>query len=642
MNARSLTIFAGVVVMGCRAPAPKGAGAVVVAGAGAGLASSGHVRSNIVRADYAGSERCAACHREIHDAWLRSPMHRMTRIPAETDIRAPFDGRTFSFKSDTARLTREGNERFVRLTSAGFGDRTFRVTRVIGGRYREDFAGVEVPGVGPGGAPAIDSHSGRDARTAELLLPLSYVFETGSFRLKGYSVLVGERPGLRAGGVWAETCVYCHNTNPWFDAAWGTLYGAGAPTYQGEMVDRLLPAARRWSLEITDEDGLRAAVADELAAIGAGGDATRAGGEGEEGGRAVLRDGIRELRGRLEARHFVELGVGCESCHGGSRGHADDPSVLPDFAPRSPFLRARPPEGWGQVTRAEWINRACARCHQVLFSRYPFTWEGGHRRGPDPGGSSMTSGEARDFLMGGCARQMSCVTCHDPHAEDPPGALARMAGPEGNAVCVRCHEAYAAPAALRAHAHHDPAGAGGSCIGCHMPRKNMGLGYALTRYHRIGAPTEKARVEGDRPLECALCHADKTVATLVDDMERWWGKRYDRAALRELYGDLQARPLLATLGRGKAHEQAVAIAVLGDGRRAEALPEVARQVLNPFPLVRYYARKALGQLRGQPCNIDLDRPRAEIQAALAVCVPSLRLPDAGAPGRRDGDELDED
>ena len=68
---------------------------------------------------------------------------------------------------------------------------------------------------------------------------------------------------------------------------------------------------------------------------------------------------------------------------------------MPDFAPKSPFLRARP-AGGGEVTRAEWINRACARCHQVLFSRYPFTWEGRSRRGGEAGGSSITSGEARD------------------------------------------------------------------------------------------------------------------------------------------------------------------------------------------------------------------------------------------------------
>src|SRR6185436_351566 len=120
--------------------------------------------------------------------------------------------------------------------------------------------------------------------------------------------------------------------------------------------------------------------------------------------------------------------------------------------------------------------------------------------------------------------------------------------------------------ALRAHAHHDPSGAGGACIGCHMPKKNMGLGYALTRYHRIGSPTDRARVEGDRPLECALCHVDKSVGELVGAMERFWGKRYDRAALTALYGDLGGSALLSTVVRGKAHEQATAMHVLGEHR----------------------------------------------------------------------------
>jgi predicted CXXCH cytochrome family protein len=277
----------------------------------------------------------------------------------------------------------------------------------------------------------------------------------------------------------------------------------------------------------------------------------------------------------------------------------------------------------------------------VLFSRYPFTWEGGLRRGGNAGGSPTTSGEARDFLLGGCARQMSCVTCHDPHAEDRTEALGRLAGADGNAVCVRCHPQYGAPEALRAHSHHDPGSAGAGCIACHMPRKNMGLGYALTRYHRIGSPDEPARVERDRPLECALCHADKTVGDLVGTLERWWGKRYDRAALRDLYGDLDARPLEATLGRGKAHEQAVAVAVLGEAHARSALPAVARQLANPFPLVRYFARKAVGQIRGAPCEVDLDRPLPEIQAAARRCVPEMQAgPAAPAPAR--GDEPDED
>ena len=576
-------------------------------------------------------------------------MHRMTRIPEETEVRAPFDGRVFHFKDDTARVSTHDGARFVELASATQGAHVYRVTRVIGGHYREDYAGVEVTAAARD-APVVESHMSGHASGAELLLPLSWVFETSSFRLKGYSVMVGERPGMRAGGVWNQTCVFCHNTMPYFDSTWGELYGPGAPAYQGEVVDRLLPPDRRVTFEITDVDAWARALADETGRIG--GAAADAGGDSSEAGRrAILGHDIHELRTHLRPEHFVELGVGCESCHGGSRAHADDAGVLPDFSPRSRFMRARVPPGAAEVTRAEWINRACARCHQVLFSRYPFTWEGGERHGgaSTSGGSSITSGEGRDLLLGGCARQMSCVTCHDPHGEDRRDALARLATPAGNGTCTRCHTTLAVPEALRAHAHHDPAQAGGSCVACHMPRKNMGLGYALTRYHRIGSPTDPARVLGDRPLECALCHVDKTVGTLVTTMERWWGKAYDRGRLAELYGALDALPLLATLERGKAHEQAVAIATLGEAGVSAGLAPVARQLTNPFPLVRYYARRAVEQLRGAPCDVDLDRPTPEIELAARRCVPqAFATSPAVTPAppvsraRGGGDAFDED
>ncbi|HMF39928.1 MAG TPA: cytochrome c3 family protein [Polyangia bacterium] len=617
---------------GAARPKPSRSGPEVARSTAAGPART---RSNILRSDYAGSESCARCHADIYAAWRGSPMHLMTRLPAGEAVRVhtPFGGgdgapaSTFRFKDDTARLYEHDGARYVDLASSQFGDHRYRVTRVIGGRYREDFAGVE--------------EGGSDPR--ELLLPVSYVFETRSFRLKGYSVLVNERPGLRAGGVWSETCVFCHNTVPYFDALWGELAGPGAPVYQGTVVDHLLPRERRWRLDV-DADGepaMREAVGAEVRVVG--GTPPRAG----DDRRAALGHAIRELRSHFGARDFVEIGIGCEACHGGSREHAGDPHVRTDFAPRAPFLQARSESG-GEITRAEQVNRVCARCHQVLFSRYPYTWEGEARRGGKPGGSSITSGEARDYLLGGCARQMSCPTCHDPHGEDRRADLDRLATTTGNAVCVRCHPQYAPAPALAAHAHHDPTGSGASCIACHMPKKNMGLGYALTRYHRIGKPDDPARVERDRPIECALCHVDKTVAELVDKMEGWWGRKYDRAALEALYGTMQASPLAATLMRGKAHEQAVAVAVLGDAHRTEALPDIAHQMANPFPLVRYYARRAFDGMSPRPCPIDLDRSTAEIVGAVRACLPAAfpdRVP-AEMPGRqrtpRRSDDVDED
>jgi hypothetical protein len=72
---------------------------------------------------------------------------------------------------------------------------------------------------------------------------------------------------------------------------------------------------------------------------------------------------------------------------------------------------------------------------------------------------------------------------------------------------------------------------------------------------------------------------------------------------------------------------------------------VARQLVNPFPLVRYYARRALEALRGQDCAVDLDRPTPEIAAAVRACVPeafpgSETVP-AAVPGHG-GNEIDED
>jgi predicted CXXCH cytochrome family protein len=610
------------------AAAACGSTRAVPTGATAGSVPA-RVASNMLRSDYAGSARCAGCHPDLYARWQSSPMHLMTRAADTAAIRAPFDGQVFRFKDDTALLTQAGGVRYVQLTTAA-GTHRYRVTRVIGGHYREDFAGVEV---GADGAPVAGDRPGD-----ELILPVSYLFETRSFRLKGYSVLVTERPGLRAGGVWNQTCIFCHNTVPYFDDVWGELHGPGAPGYQGEVVDRLLPPDRRLQLAVAPGGAaaLVDAVRDEVRAVAG------AGLPADEAPAEALRRGVHALRARFTAGDLIEIGIGCESCHGGSRAHADDPRVLPDFAPRAPFLQETPAR---EVTRAERINRVCARCHQVLFSRYPFTWEGGQRRGDAPGGSSITSGEARDFLLGGCARRMSCVTCHDPHGQDRRADLDRLATPAGNAVCVRCHAQYATPAALRAHAHHDPAQAGGSCVACHMPRKNMGLGYELTRYHRIGLPDDPGRVERDRPIECALCHAGKTVRELVDTMERWWGRRYDRAMLEVLYGSLDARPLEATLTRGKAHEQAVALATLGKARAADALAPVARQLVNPYPLVRFYAQRALAALRGADCPIDLNRPVSEIAAAVRACVPDAfadRPPPAGHDGAGGPDVPDED
>jgi len=576
--------------------------------AGSGAAPAGIVTSNVLRADYAGSQACAGCHSTIHRAWQQSPMHRMTRDPERTEIRAPFDGGRFQFKDDLATFQRHRDQHFIQVQSKAFGDHLYRVTRVIGGRHREDYAGLEVAGTAPG-APIIG-----DA-TKELVLPVSYVFATRSFRLKGYSVMVGERPGLRAGGVWNQTCIACHNTLPQFENYWSAAHGPGAPPHQSVLVDRLLPAERQLPVAITDADRMAQALHGEIRLLGG-----RAPEDADT--RELLARAARTNRAQLQGQHLIEIGVGCEACHGGSREHVEHADRRPSFQPRSDFLAVGPTTGG--PNRAEWINRTCARCHQVLFTRYAYTWEGGLRQ-VTPGGSHINSGEGRDFLLGGCARQMTCTTCHDPHAGSDPRALAVLATPAGNRTCTTCHQQLASAQALRTHAHHDPAGAGGSCVACHMPRKNLGLNYDLTRYHRIGSPSDRLRVEGDRPLECALCHPGAGAGALVEAIERWWGKRYDRNALIRLYGDLRAPVLEATVKRGLPHEQAAALAVLGQRQVKTAEVLIAGQLTHEYPLVRYFARRALERLGGKNIPLDVEQPLPALRAAVVSRWPRATL-----------------
>lgn len=544
------------------------------------------VTSNVERADYAGSAACEPCHAEVVAKWRRTPMHNMTRIAGEAAIDAPFDGAVFSFKHDRVVLETHQGVKHMRLETAEKGVALYRLTRVIGGRHREDFAGVLVK-------------DGEVVDPEERILPVSFMRASRELRYKGYSVMEKERPGLRAAGEWRKRCIFCHNTEPYLDVMLGAL-GQAAP-YQGVVVDALLPEKKRASYRVLDFDKLRSALHAETKLLDPS-DAVMVARASSVA--AVVERATKSIRARFSGEHLLEVGIGCESCHGGAREHVNNPRTKPSYVPRAPYLSVAPPAGTD--ARAQSITRVCARCHQVLFSAYPFTWEGG-LRAITPGGSNINSGEARDFLLGGCASKMTCTACHDPHA---PSAPARA----DDSVCVGCH----AEKKGAAHSHHESV----TCVGCHMPRKNLGLAGKLNRYHRIGSPNDRVRVEQDRPLECALCHERKTAKELVETMEQWWGKTFDRGALEELYGDLSGSPLLATLSRGKPHEQGVAIAIAGETKLRPAVPFLVPQATHKVPLLRYWAVDALTAILGGPSGVDLHRDTAEIDKKVRGWVSS--------------------
>ena len=101
---------------------------------------------------------------------------------------------------------------------------------------------------------------------------------------------------------------------------------------------------------------------------------------------------------------------------------------------------------------------------------------------------------------------------------------------------------------------------------------------------------------------------------------------YDnRPRIAKLYGgSLDDNAIRATLTYGKPHEQAVAIAVLGEARDASALAILAPQLAHAYPLVRYYAAHALQLITGDRIDLDLGRPYAELTQAAAAWLDARR------------------
>ena len=148
----------------------------------------------------------------------------------------------------------------------------------------------------------------------------------------------------------------------------------------------------------------------------------------------------------MAARSVEVSGIGCEACHGGAREHAREPSVRPSFQERAPWLRVDGPT----PGRARDVNRACARCHEVLFSKYPFTWEGArpglHSReaATSPLAKRATSFARRVRRRDGLHRLVTTPTARTPASDSPPSRR-----PTGNRVsqASRATPATAAPSA---------------------------------------------------------------------------------------------------------------------------------------------------------------------------------------------------
>jgi predicted CXXCH cytochrome family protein len=501
--------------------------------------------------EYVGAQACRACHPEQHASWDATYHSSMTQLPTRESVRGRFDGATVSFFGASARPFERGGEFCIDLPPIGAEPaRTATVALAVGSRRYQQY--FELVGDAVGGAYR--------------RLPL--VWHIGDERwmhMNGVFLAPDNNDWGRHLSLWNENCIFCHNTAP-------------SPR-----------------LELTHDDGGRPATKRFDSAV-------------------------------------ADLGISCEACHGPGGAHVD--------AQRSPLARYRSYLGGeGDPTIVNPVdldhaaaNALCGQCHSQRLPSPPEKIWTYMETGPTfrPGDTLVGHVEPirRDtpaldesagrtfqerFWNDGTARltayeylgvtqspcfagaEYSCFSCHVMHGGDVHGQIE----PEmrGDAACTQCHSEIAAD--VRAHTHHDPAGAGSRCLDCHMPHMVYGV-VEIHRSHRVESPDTRRDVEGGRPHACTLCHADREAWWAADRMREWWGEAYQRPLQRPDGAPLDLPEALASLHAGDAVQRAVYVWRLGrpetalDARsRAAAALHLVVALGDGYPSVRVLARRSL-------------------------------------------------
>jgi hypothetical protein len=457
------------------------------------VADSSAPYSNILAADYIGPAACGECHEENYALWQQHPHSKMNALANAETVLGDFSGVAVDYDSGQAVFGKEGADFIVEYFRAGQRVRKFKVTRVIGWRYEQNYVAVQVEG------PEAPDHL---LYAEEIRLRFSYSIEKGRWFPQSY-LEPTEYQGteyLPDGHLrydpfapdltpFNKRCARCHNTYP-YDLR---LY------------------------KIFTKDGMLSGFAP---GPGLGPQTVRA---------LASAEGNLDLLGveGLSPERFVTVGISCESCHFGGREHAEESREM-RFVPTHPLLDKWTPAHQGARKRAEVVNSICRQCHH--------SGDGAEDNWPD-GSASVNSMESVEMDRGACGGALSCTQCHSTHESGPnAGAPDRQ---EHIDACLACHGEL--KAGVGAHSRHAPGQA--SCLDCHMPRIVQGFN-VYNRTHRISSPSEPEILATGMPNACNLCHLDKSLAWTRDELAKGWGQRVSLTPpLKALFGPAFARPV---------------------------------------------------------------------------------------------------
>jgi predicted CXXCH cytochrome family protein len=431
--------------------------------------------TNIYPGDYVGPESCGECHEDNYRLWKDHAHRRMNQNPSEETVLGDFSGRTLDYAGNHVVFHRDGEDFIISIYKEDRLFRRHKVTRTVGSLYLQYYMVTQIEG------PEDRDHI---AFKNESKLQYGYSFELDRWLPEIYfdstlpaehTYFANESRGRLAADAppthpWNTNCLICHNTYPYVARLWKQR-GANDKSFTGYPEETM-----EWQGETFHQGGFS------------------------------IRS---QLRG-LHADELVTIGISCESCHFGGREHAIEEKDI-RFVPTSPDLKVLHPKTGAPVQSNRKdpfvVNSICSQCHIAGLQEYP---NGAH---------AINSSEALSIRAGGCASQIKCTDCHNPHQTTPPSGALDL--PEYVEACISCHESFKDSAIVAAHSRHPETV---NCLDCHMPRIVAGLD-TVTRSHFIGSPTDKAMIKSGMPNACNLCHLDQSTAWTITELEKGWGRK---------------------------------------------------------------------------------------------------------------------